>query len=450
MLSDVEQYLRSREQLEGLDAIKALQTMPQVLLERFIKPPEPTVDETAAATAAADAAAAASTPSTTNEPRDALDLDEHNNETDLTPFSGVAQRAPEPEPEDDSSNFGNFGFFGAVTARPFGSTTASPFASAASALFDDAAPAKSSVASIFSFDDGEDSSTTPSATAAESSSSMSTAAPAEDAAPTAVVASVEWDDSTFTVAQADKLIEMLSSVALPGVSASGQLHLMAVIDTWRRAKEFRGGIDECGIRFLLSVKINAYLSKMQPKSKTSLSSADFAWAMHSESQEALIRACLPAEATWDDIRALGLCVWCTNPTVLRSVTENLAKVTFKATKNAEDCAIYYLALGKKSALQALFKATGNTRLAEFFANDFTEQRWQNAAQKNAYALLGKQRYELAAAFFLLAGDIKASVSICVKHMRDYHLPLLLIKLTQGDSRLVFLSLSLSLSLSLTQ
>jgi hypothetical protein len=95
-------------------------------------------------------------------------------------------------------------------------------------------------------------------------------------------------------------------------------------------------------------------------------------------QEALIKACLPSEATWDDVRSIGLCVWCTNTTVLRQVTENLAKVTFKQTKNAEDCAIYYIALGKKSALQALFKATGNVRLSEFFMNNFSETRWQNA------------------------------------------------------------------------
>jgi hypothetical protein len=33
------------------------------------------------------------------------------------------------------------------------------------------------------------------------------------------------------------------------------------------------------------------------------------------------------------------------------------------------------------------------KMSAFMANDFEQPRWQQAALKNAYALLGKQRYE---------------------------------------------------------
>lgn len=44
-------------------------------------------------------------------------------------------------------------------------------------------------------------------------------------------------------------------------------------------------------------------------------------------------------------------------------------------------------------------------MSQFFARDFTQDRWRKAALKNAYSLLGKQRFDHAAAFFLLAGSL---------------------------------------------
>lgn len=50
-------------------------------------------------------------------------------------------------------------------------------------------------------------------------------------------------------------------------------------------------------------------------------------------------------------------------------------------------------------------------MTQFFSNNFTEDRWRKAALKNAYALLGKQRFEHAAGFFLLAGSLKDAVEV---------------------------------------
>lgn len=48
-------------------------------------------------------------------------------------------------------------------------------------------------------------------------------------------------------------------------------------------------------------------------------------------------------------------------------------------------------------------------MTEFFSNNFTEDRWRKAALKNAFSLLGKQRFQHSAAFFLLAGSLKDAV-----------------------------------------
>ena len=50
-------------------------------------------------------------------------------------------------------------------------------------------------------------------------------------------------------------------------------------------------------------------------------------------------------------------------------------------------------------------------MSQFFSHDFKEERWRKAALKNAYALLGKQRFEHAAAFFLLGGALLDAVQV---------------------------------------
>lgn len=50
-------------------------------------------------------------------------------------------------------------------------------------------------------------------------------------------------------------------------------------------------------------------------------------------------------------------------------------------------------------------------MTQFFKNNFNEDRWRKAALKNAFSLLGKQRFEQAAAFFLLAGSLKDAIEV---------------------------------------
>ena len=50
-------------------------------------------------------------------------------------------------------------------------------------------------------------------------------------------------------------------------------------------------------------------------------------------------------------------------------------------------------------------------MMQFFKNDFTKDRWRKAALKNAFSLLGKQRFEHAAAFFLLGGAVDDAIEV---------------------------------------
>jgi hypothetical protein len=65
-------------------------------------------------------------------------------------------------------------------------------------------------------------------------------------------------------------------------------------------------------------------------------------------------------------------------------------------KNPVGCSLYYLALRKKAILTGLWRmAAGNREQAatqRLLGNNFNEPRWQTAALKNAYALMGKHRF----------------------------------------------------------
>jgi len=71
-------------------------------------------------------------------------------------------------------------------------------------------------------------------------------------------------------------------------------------------------------------------------------------------------------------------------------------------------------------------------MMNFFKNDFTQHRWYTAALKNAFALLTKQRFEHAAAFFLLANKLWDAVEVCVSRLHDLQLAFVIIRLYEGD------------------
>lgn len=53
-------------------------------------------------------------------------------------------------------------------------------------------------------------------------------------------------------------------------------------------------------------------------------------------------------------------------------------------------------------------------MTQFFGHNFEDERWHKAALKNAFSLLGKQRFEHSAAFFLLAGCLRDAIEVMNK------------------------------------
>ncbi|OQR81176.1 hypothetical protein ACHHYP_16695 [Achlya hypogyna] len=165
-------------------------------------------------------------------------------------------------------------------------------------------------------------------------------------------------------------------------------------------------------------------------------SSSVMWALHSESQNVLIEQCLHPQALWDDLRPMWLGLWVRDPAKLREIVERMAKCTFMRTRDAMSVCLLYLALGKKSVLGALAKVSrldSNKTLAEFLLHDFTEERWSSAAVRNAYSLLRKKQYDLAAAFFLLPQPprLQEALRICLGRLNDPSLAMVIARLVEG-------------------
>ena len=146
-----------------------------------------------------------------------------------------------------------------------------------------------------------------------------------------------------------------------------------------------------------------------------------AWAVHSETRAALLAACCPGGAgglTWGALRACAAPLWLPGAAPLRAACEAAARAAYLAAKQPADAALLYCALGRAAVLGALYRTAGDTQMPPFLARDFRDPRHAQAAAKNAYALLGRGRHGLAAAFFILAGAPRDAAAVAARRCGD--------------------------------
>lgn len=200
-------------------------------------------------------------------------------------------------------------------------------------------------------------------------------------------------------------------------------------------------LDDCGLRFLLAMKHFSYLLRCLPLvqrtqfQKQGVGTSNIVWAFHSESEEELLNL-IPnyakGQVKWSQLKELGVGWWLRNHTLLKNCVEKLAKAAFQAKQDPLDAAIYYIAMKKKSVVWGLFRNKRDDKMTQFFQNNFSEDRWRKAALKNAFALLGKQRFEHAVAFFLLAGNLHDALEVCLTKLEDLQLALIITRLYEGE------------------
>ncbi|XP_069818776.1 dmX-like protein 1 isoform X1 [Dendropsophus ebraccatus] len=261
----------------------------------------------------------------------------------------------------------------------------------------------------------------------------------------------QYSPTYFGPEHSKVLSKHLLHSSLPGLTRIEQMSLMALADTIATTStdigesrdRSQGGetLDECGLKFFLAVRLHTFLTTSLPPayraqlSHQGLSTSHFAWAFHSVAEEQLLTS-LPAmqksDPTWAELRAMGIGWWVRNTNNLRMCIEKIAKAAFQRKNDPLDAAIFYLAMKKKAVIWGLYRSQKDSKLTKFFGNNFSEERWRKAALKNAFSLLGKQRFEHSAAFFLLAGSLKDAVEVCLEKLHDIQLALVISRLYESE------------------
>uniref|UniRef100_G3UN45 Dmx like 1 n=1 Tax=Loxodonta africana TaxID=9785 RepID=G3UN45_LOXAF len=262
----------------------------------------------------------------------------------------------------------------------------------------------------------------------------------------------QYSPTYFGPEHAQVLSGHLLHSSLPGLSRMEQMSLMALADTIattstdigesRDKSQVIGGetLDECGLKFLLAVRLHTFLTTSLPAYRAQLlhqglSTSHFAWAFHSVAEEELLNM-LPAmqkdDPTWSELRAMGVGWWVRNTRNLRRCIEKVAKAAFYRKNDPLDAAIFYLAMKKKAVIWGLYRSQKDAKMTQFFGHNFEDERWRKAALKNAFSLLGKQRFEHSAAFFLLAGCLRDAIEVCLEKLNDIQLALVIARLYESE------------------
>ncbi|XP_052007916.1 dmX-like protein 2 isoform X1 [Xyrauchen texanus] len=261
----------------------------------------------------------------------------------------------------------------------------------------------------------------------------------------------QYGPTYFGPEHAQVLSSHLMHSSLPGLTRLEQMFLVALADTVATTsaevgstdKKYTGGeaLDECGLRYLLAMRLHTcLLTSLPPLYRIQLlhqgvSTCHFAWAFHSEAEEEMLNM-IPAmqrgDLQWSELRAVGVGWWIRNINTLRRMVEKVAKAAFQRKNDPLDAALFYLAMKKKAVLWGLFRSQHDEKMTQFFSHNFSEDRWRKAALKNAFSLLGKQRFEQSAAFFLLAGSLKDAIEVCLEKMEDIQLAMVVARLYEAD------------------
>ncbi|XP_057624563.1 dmX-like protein 2 isoform X5 [Chionomys nivalis] len=261
----------------------------------------------------------------------------------------------------------------------------------------------------------------------------------------------QYGPAYFGQEHARVLSSHLMHSSLPGLTRLEQMFLVALADTVattsteldenRDKYSGRDTLDECGLRYLLAMRLHTcLLTSLPPLYRVQLlhqgvSTCHFAWAFHSEAEEELINM-IPAiqrgDPQWSELRAMGIGWWVRNVNTLRRCIEKVAKASFQRNNDALDAALFYLSMKKKAVVWGLFRSQHDEKMTTFFSHNFNEDRWRKAALKNAFSLLGKQRFEQSAAFFLLAGSLKDAIEVCLEKMEDIQLAMVIARLFESE------------------
>ncbi|KAI1930848.1 regulator of (H+)-ATPase in vacuolar membrane [Ophidiomyces ophidiicola] len=253
--------------------------------------------------------------------------------------------------------------------------------------------------------------------------------------------SFEEDSNILDETVAASLNEYLARIALPQLSSKEQFRLLNIVECVATVEKHRRSMDDNASRYLLFFRQHMLRRSQKLPEISGVTWREIIWAFHSDSHEILadlVSRQYNGRMIWENARESGVFMYITDVNALRAQLEIIARNEYGKTdeKNPIDCSLFYLALRKKNILQGLWRMANWHReqaaTYRLLSNNFNDPRWQSAALKNAYALLGKRRFEYAAAFFLLADHLRDAVYVCINQLKDIQLAITIARAYEGD------------------
>ncbi|THD00459.1 hypothetical protein EYZ11_000023 [Aspergillus tanneri] len=254
--------------------------------------------------------------------------------------------------------------------------------------------------------------------------------------------SLDEELSVMDESTAALLNENLARFALPQLTSQEQFRLADTVECVATVEKHRRSMDDNAARYLLFFRQHMLRRTQGVANKDTVSWREIAWAFYSGSQDILLDLVsrqFGGKMLWKSAKESGIFMWLSDPAAIRAQLEIVARNEYTKTeeKNPIDCSLYYLAMKKKNILQGLWRmAHWNREQAatqRLLSNDFQDPRWKTSALKNAYALLGKRRFEYAAAFFLLADHLRDAAQVCMNQVGDLQLAIAITRAYEGDN-----------------
>lgn len=248
------------------------------------------------------------------------------------------------------------------------------------------------------------------------------------------------EEGVLSISKATSLESLLQDLEIPHLDHAQKNWLATIAIALIKIQPEEPSLDEFGLRFYLSYSILLEQNKREPTGSGVLSDEDVLWAYKSKKQDillTLVKSSVKA-LTWKEAKAAKIFHWLKDRSALLDVVETIARAEFLKgeERNPVAASLWYLALHKKSVLLSLWRTSGthpeHNLTTKILSNDFELPKWRTAANKNAFALIGRRRYEYAAAWFLLGSSLKDAVSVCIRNLEDLDLALAISRIYSDD------------------
>lgn len=161
-------------------------------------------------------------------------------------------------------------------------------------------------------------------------------------------------------------------------------------------------------------------------------------ALSSGAQGSLLEACRFSneKLDWERAKELRLPFWIRSDQQLRKVAEEIGQRSYQQRRDIMESALFFVAVRNMRTLKNL-AATDSSESGRKFFNfltsfDFASERGRRAAEKNAYSLLRKRRFGVAATFFLLPDPpmVNSAIETIVTKMEDLDLAFFVTRLVE--------------------